>query len=494
MGRLQRRTLAEWILGGWLLASTPLLGAATTEPPKPDVATDKAAPAATDAKAGEATTAPDAAAAQPASTAPPAPIRNPPLRLEIRRNQPLAKQIEGMEGAEGLPVWLGEEKDPFLGLYIESYVGETLGAVLLLHDNEQHPDWPGMLRELRISFPKNGWSTMSIALPDFRPIPPILPPLPKPEPVAAQAPAADAGNSKTDDAEKAGDAKPDGDADKDKPKDQGKNEKEPDSKDKKNNDDKKDADKKGSKDDAKKDEKSTEDGKPADADTAAQTTIPATPPQPEYLQRDAEIPVDKYPEEIERRIKTATRYLINEGAQHVVIVAFGSNAGLATHISRKMLMNELDGLVLMDPKPYPEARFDLPKDTADLRIPVLDVVPEFEPGTNPLLRKQATGRMQTPQYEMRLVRGAAVNFSGYEPYVFKAVRGWADTQFRNAPKRKDRKVQAEKKRVEKAAPPITPTTPAPASPEPKAPAAPPVPKGKVPTPNLNEPIPPPIPG
>ncbi len=472
------------MLGGWLLAITPLSGAAPTEAAKPDAdAANKATPAATDAKTSEATTAPDANATPPADTAPPAPIRNPPLRLEVRRNQPLAKQIEGMEGADGLPVWLGDEKDPFLGLYIESYVGETLGAVLLLHDNEQHPDWPGMLRELRISFPKNGWSTMSIALPDFRPIPPILPPLPKPEPVAAQAPAPDENAQKTEEADKAGDKKQDGDADKDKDKDKSKDK----AKDEKKPDDKlekEDADKK--------------EDKPADVDTAAQTATPATPPQPEYLQSDAEIPVDKYPEEIERRIKTATRYLINEGVQHVVIVAFGSTAGLATHISRKMLMNELDGLVLMDPKPYPEARFDLPKDTADLRIPILDVVPEFEAATNPLLRKQATGRMRTPQYEMRLVRGAAVNFSGYEPYVFKAVRGWADTQFRNAPTRKDRKVQAERKRVEKGAAPITPSTPAPAPDpaptEPKAPAAPPIPKGKEPTPNLNEPIPPPIPG
>lgn len=397
-------------------------------------------------------------------TAPPAPIRNPPLRLEIKRNQPLAKEIEILEGAEGNIVWLGEKKDPFLGLYVENYVGDTMGAVLILHDNEQHPDWPGMLRELRLSFPKHGWSTFSIALPDFRPIPPILPPLPKPVAAAPAAPADAASTDEKADADKAEDKKDD----------------------RKATDKKADADKK----DEKAEDKKTDD---KDADAKPQTATPAAPtapPAPVYLQRDSEVPVEKYPEEIDRRIKVATRYLIGEGVQHVLIVAFGSTAGLATHISRKMLINELDGLVLMDPRPYPEARFDLPTDTADLRIPVLDVVPEFESAANPLLRKQAVARVKTPQYEMRMVRGAAVNFSGYEPYVFKAVRGWADTQFRNAPEKKDRKQIENKKRAEKAAPPVTPNT----TPDTPAPQAPPLPKGGKPTPNLNEPIPPPIPG
>lgn len=494
------------MLGGWLLTNGALLVAAPADPGKPAASANTAAAKQTEDKpaakgSGDkaaggdpaktpAVDAGDAAATPPADTAPPAPLRNPPLRLEVRRNQPLAKQIEGMEGAEGNPLWLGDKKDPFLGLYIESYVGAPRGAVLLLHDNEQHPDWPGMLHELRVSFPHHGWSTLSIALPDFRPIPPMLPPLPKDVPVATP-PAGDNAGTATGDKKDADEKAAGKDTAQDKGKDKGKDADKEKTKDKKadiNNKkdaaDKKDAASK----DAKKGDKPAEPEKPAEAPAQ-----PAAPPAPEYLQRDSEIPVANYPQEIERRIKEATRYLINEGVQHVVIVAFGSTAGLAAHVSRNMLINELDGLVLMDPRPYPEARFDLPGDTADLRIPILDVVPEYEPATNPLLRKQATGRVQTPQYEMRLVRGAAVNFSGYEPYVFKAVRGWADTQFKNAPERKDRKQQAQKKRAEKAsvpagqAPDATPANPS-------APQTPPPPKGTQPAPNLNEAIPPPVPG
>ncbi len=438
-------------------------------------------------KPGAAPTEGTAAPTAPADTAPPPPIRNPPLRLEVKRNQPLAKQIEGLEGAEGNVVWLGEQKDPFLGLYIENYVGDTLGAVLILHDNEQHPDWPGMLRELRTSFPQHGWSTLSIALPDFRPIPPMLPPLPKPQPPAVPAPKE--GEQKPDE-KGTGEPADDKKTDDKKPDDANSGEKK--TEDKKSEDKKPDDDKSDPKDADKKEEGIGSEGDASNADGAETppTPAPAPPPAPVYLQRDSEIPVDQYPDEIDRRIKEATRYLIGEGVQHVLIVAFGNSAGLATHISRKMLINELDGLVLMDPKPYPEARFDLPTDTADLRIPVLDVVPEFESAANPLLRKQATARVKTPHYEMRMVRGAAVNFSGYEPYVFKAVRGWADTQFRNAPEKKDRKQQENRERAEKAATPVKPAN----SPETPAPQAPPLPKGGRGAPNLNEPIPAPIPG
>lgn len=430
-----------------------------------------------------------------ADAAPPAPIRNPPLRLEIRRNQPLAKQIQQLEGAEGNVVWLGDAKEPFLGLYIENYAKQSLGAVLLLHDNEQHPDWPGMLHELRTSFPQHGWSSLSIALPDLRPIPPILPPLPKPVEAAPTAPAASEGaGDKTADGKpadpKAADKK---DAANDKNKDATKD---------KNNakDTGKESGKEAGKDKAaagKSDGKNDNKDPKAAEDKPAESAAPATPPPPEFLQRDSEVAPEKFPAEVERRIREATHYLINEGVQHVVIVAFGNTAGLAAHISRNMLINELDGLVMMDAKPYADARYDLPVDTADLRIPVLDVVPELDPGSNPLLRKQSTSRARTPQYEMRSVAGASSNFYGFEPYVFKTVKGWADTQFRNAPERKDRTQQANKKRAEKAAPPAStaPAAPtqAPATPPGQAPAVPPPPKNGSPAPNLKDPIPPPVP-
>jgi len=39
------------------------------------------------------------------------------------------------------------------------------GAVLIIHDKEQHADWPYLIRPLRMSLPDSGWDTLSVNLP-----------------------------------------------------------------------------------------------------------------------------------------------------------------------------------------------------------------------------------------------------------------------------------------------------------------------------------------
>ncbi len=45
-------------------------------------------------------------------------------------------------------------------------IPEKQGAILLLHDKEQHADWPEVIRPLRMNLPKEGWYTLSVNLPD----------------------------------------------------------------------------------------------------------------------------------------------------------------------------------------------------------------------------------------------------------------------------------------------------------------------------------------
>jgi len=53
-----------------------------------------------------------------------------------------------------------------LAIASPSLIADKKGAILLLHDTEQHADWPEVIRPLRKNLPKSGWFTLSVNLPD----------------------------------------------------------------------------------------------------------------------------------------------------------------------------------------------------------------------------------------------------------------------------------------------------------------------------------------
>lgn len=58
------------------------------------------------------------------------------------------------------------QKDSFYGLYLEQESNNPQGAVLILHDSQQHGHWPEIIAPLREYLPQFGWSTLAIELPD----------------------------------------------------------------------------------------------------------------------------------------------------------------------------------------------------------------------------------------------------------------------------------------------------------------------------------------
>ncbi|WP_191601043.1 DUF3530 family protein [Marinomonas algicola] len=56
--------------------------------------------------------------------------------------------------------------DAFLGLFRESTTGDPQGCILLLHGNNEHPDWPQVISPIRNSLIDNSWCTLSIEIPD----------------------------------------------------------------------------------------------------------------------------------------------------------------------------------------------------------------------------------------------------------------------------------------------------------------------------------------
>jgi hypothetical protein len=89
------------------------------------------------------------------------------LDPENKKQMALANTLQEHE-----KVWLDvqypESEIPVKVLAIahSSLIADKQGAILLLHDKEQHADWPQIIGPLRKSLPKYGWFTLAVNLPD----------------------------------------------------------------------------------------------------------------------------------------------------------------------------------------------------------------------------------------------------------------------------------------------------------------------------------------
>ncbi len=67
--------------------------------------------------------------------------------------------------------WLETNSDRTLSLFYPATEPVPLGAVILLPDEHSHPDWPEDMHPLRTGLSDHGWDTLSIAMPQTRPMP-----------------------------------------------------------------------------------------------------------------------------------------------------------------------------------------------------------------------------------------------------------------------------------------------------------------------------------
>lgn len=89
--------------------------------------------------------------------------------IETRDMNLLANEIHDQETVS----WLTAADGKFLSLYEPEWNNNPYGAVLILHAEGQHADWPNTIEVIRSSLPQHGWSTLSTSLPnpDTVPIP-----------------------------------------------------------------------------------------------------------------------------------------------------------------------------------------------------------------------------------------------------------------------------------------------------------------------------------
>lgn len=283
------------------------------------------------------------AATPSADTAPPAP-QLPPQRAETRRSKALERQLQAVD-KETERLWLGSSDDPFLGLYRADHSGNRFASALILHDNLQHPDWPGLVHHLRTGLAAHGWNTLAIALPDYQTLPALPPP------------------------------------------------------------------------------GATSDG----AATPAQAPLPDL----DSPLLDVEYSQEQVPEILGSRVKAAIDTLKQKNSGPVVVIALGLAAGMATKKAQTMLIQDIAGLVIIDPVQPDGSDFNTDLDAADLRIPILDIAPEFFPRTDPAPRRHSASRTRQRLFQQRLISGARPDFRGQESVVLKAVRGWGEQHFRS---------------------------------------------------------------
>ena len=306
-----------------------------------------------------------------ASMAPP-PIQPIPKRRETLRSEALAEQLKPLERETEI-TWLGSGDDKFLALYKPDHSGETFASALILHDNQQHPDWPGVVKSLRQDLAAHGWNTLAIQLPDYLPLPVIPEEAPPPSDSPTTPPA---------------DAMPG-------------------------------AKMPGAKEPAVK----MPGAKAADPATATETPEPEPPKPVEY-------PPEKVPDIVDARTREAVSYLKQKSDAPIVIVACGLAATIAAKKAQTMLIADIAGIIIIDPMEPASLDYKIDLDAMDLRIPILDIAPEFDPRSNPKLRRDSARRAGHEFYEQRIIRGAGEGFTDLERTVEKTVRGWGERNFK----------------------------------------------------------------
>lgn len=313
---------------------------------------------------GTKATTPPPAQAEPAAATTEAPpvLKAPPVREETRRSKVLEEQLKRVDKETEI-IWLGEGDSQFLGLFLADHSGKTFANALILHDNLQHPDWPGVVHELRTALAAHGWNTLSIALPDYR----LLPQLPADAPATIDPSAASASPGAND--------------------------------------------------------KAAQPTAPQDAASTDPAAIPVEEKSVEYLP-------EQVPDEVDRRARAGSELLRQKSPKPMVVIAIGLSAGFAAKKAQTMLIKDIAGLVIIDPVQPRDADFNTDLDAMDLRIPILDIAPEFFPRTDPVVRLHSAGRARQNQFEQRIVRGARPDFPTQENAVIKAVRGWGERWFR----------------------------------------------------------------
>lgn len=86
------------------------------------------------------------------------------LASDLAREKRLAEQTEELI-FDGEVIYLEAAAHEFMNVYMQTEAEEVKGAVIILHGRGFHPDWPKVVRPLRIGLTDKGWDTLSMQMP-----------------------------------------------------------------------------------------------------------------------------------------------------------------------------------------------------------------------------------------------------------------------------------------------------------------------------------------
>lgn len=254
-------------------------------------------------------------------------------------------------GRENEVIELSAQDKPFYGFFLQERSGNPQGAVLILHDIEQHGHWPELVAPLREGLPDNGWITFSIELPH------------RPNPKAAYEEKYD--NKVTPDKAKQEDEPTTSSEDKSK-----KKEAEPEQQTAEANSNNEPP----QTSDTQEDKVEISDNEPELPKLDSLPALKTKEAETAETSNKQEDPMQAYRDEVRARINSALDYLRSRGQLNLVIIGAGEAALWAADTASNLGKEESLALVIINAKTSPAQDEELIQKIANLELPVLDLI------------------------------------------------------------------------------------------------------------------------
>lgn len=285
------------------------------------------------------------------------------------------------------------DEQAFYGLLLPGRSATPQGGVLILHDLEQHGQWPVLIAPLREELPDYGWTTLAIELPvpvsqpEVRPLPSAEQTAPEDENTeAATPPTAEDGPDEEVVAEE----------------------------------DDSDAPSAGS---------SAAQQEFDDDNEPALPRLEGLPPLPEdTTETGSSVPAaePEYSVIVTQRIQTGLNDLYNRGQMNLVIIAIGDTAPLAANAVSVWQRERQEGkgitLIMIDARENAATQLPLNDALKSLEIPVLDLVTLDNQETDWQLKNRMglMKRLKNDRYQQIILAGSTRS----DPATVRRVRGW----------------------------------------------------------------------
>ncbi|MBL4867296.1 MAG: DUF3530 family protein [Pseudomonadales bacterium] len=303
------------------------------------------------------------------------PLKLTPELIEKQRSEALSNDLTDGTTSHWLP---DQDNKQFLVLCLDSIALMPKGTLLLLPENEHHPDWPGIIHYLRTDMPDEGWSTVSLALPDYLPQTKI-PPRPKIVAVVSSKQSEDA-------------------------------------KDKKSKRKKK---RKKKEDTAKKEAKKQQSVPPVEAEAEAE------PEQP-------------FEERTHNRISEALNFIEsrNSPAGKIVVVAEGLSALWINHFlaanpaQTTAIKSKIDAVIFIGGRDTPKFNhLGLNRSAVNIDRPFLDITNINDKSYAQVNRRSKLAKQAGRSQYQRLVLSSPLHFRGQQSQLYSRIKGWLKRHF-----------------------------------------------------------------